>query len=234
MGVRTASHEEVLRRVWLFSGLQPGEIAQLGRVALARRYAPRETVVNQGDDSGDLFAVLSGRLKVTWNDAEGGEVLLSILETGDVFGEIALLDDHPRSASVTAMDACELLVVERRGFRGLLGSMPNLAQNLLQMMARRVRNLSERTQNMSVLPVPSRLAKLLLELAERFGKEERPGEIRLTLKLSQQELANMVGASRELVNRHLRAWQDQGIIELAQGHIIIRDAAALAAMCEPP
>ena len=79
--------------------------------------------------------------------------MLSILETGDVFGEIALLDDRPRSASVTAMETCELLVVERRGFRALLGSVPNLAQNLLQVMARRMRDLSDRTQNMSLLNV---------------------------------------------------------------------------------
>jgi len=232
VGLKVASHEEVLRRVWLFSSLQPGEIAQLGRVALVRRYAPRETVVNQDDDSGDLFAVLSGRLKVTWSDAEGGEVLLSILQTGDVFGEIALLDERPRSATVAAMEACELLVVERRGFRALLGSVPSLAQNLLQMMARRMRDLSNRTQNMSVLNAESRLAKVILQLAERFGKEEPDGGILLTLKLSQQELANMVGASRELVNRYLRAWEEQGIIELAQGRIVIRDVAALTAISE--
>jgi CRP/FNR family transcriptional regulator, cyclic AMP receptor protein len=234
VGLKGASHEEVLRRVWLFSGLQPGDITQLSRVALVRRYAARETVVSQGDDSGDLFAVLSGRLKVTWNDAEGGEVLLSILEGGDVFGEIALLDDQPRSATVTAMETCELLVVERRGFRALLTSVPNLAMNLLRVMSRRVRDLSDRTQNMSLLNVESRLAKAILQLAERFGKEERRGEILLTLKLSQQELANMIGATRELVNRRLRGWQDQGIIELSQGRVVIRDAAALAAVSEPP
>ena len=234
MGPKVASHEEVLRGVWLFSGLQPGDIAQLGRVALVRRYAPRETVVSQGDDSGDLFAVLSGRLKVTWNDAEGGEVLLSILEGGDVFGEIALLDDQPRSATVTAMEKCELLVVERRGFRALLTAVPALALNLLRVMSRRLRDLSDRTQNMSLLNVESRLAKAILQLAERFGKEERRGEISLTLKLSQQELANMIGATRELVNRRLRGWQDQGIIDLANGHVVIRDAAALAAVSQTP
>jgi len=234
VGPKVASHEEVLRGVWLFSGLQPGDIAQLGRVALVRRYAPRETVVSQGDDSGDLFAVLSGRLKVTWNDAEGGEVLLSILEGGDVFGEIALLDDQPRSATVTAMEKCELLVVERRGFRALLTAVPALALNLLRVMSRRLRDLSDRTQNMSLLNVESRLAKAILQLAERFGKEERRGEISLTLKLSQQELANMIGATRELVNRRLRGWQDQGIIDLANGHVVIRDAAALAAVSQTP
>lgn len=230
MGLTAASHEEVLRRVWLFSGLHRSELAQVGNLAQVRRYAARQDVVRQGDDSGDLFAVLSGRLKVTWNDAEGGEVLLSILESGDVFGEIALLDDRPRSATVTAMDSCELLVVERSGFRTLLASVPTLALNLLLVMSRRLRDLSDRTQSMSLLNVESRLAKAILQLAERFGKEERGGEILLTLKLSQQELANMVGATREFVNRQLRGWQDQGIIELAKGLVVIRDAAALAAV----
>jgi CRP/FNR family cyclic AMP-dependent transcriptional regulator len=229
-----ASHQDVLRRVWLFSGLEPGELAQIGGLAVARRYRARETVVRQGDDSGDLFVVLSGRLKVTWNDTEGGEVLLSILETGDVFGEIALLDDRPRSASVTAMEACELLVVERRGFRGLLVSVPNLALNLLLVMARRLRNLSDRTQNMSLLNVECRLAKTILGLAEQFGKQGQRGSILLTLKLSQQDLANMVGATRELVNRRLKSWQDQGIIDMDKGRVVIRDAAALEAVSQPP
>jgi CRP/FNR family cyclic AMP-dependent transcriptional regulator len=87
---------------------------------------------------------------------------------------------------------------------------------------------------MSLLNVESRLAKAILQLAERFGKEERRGEIMLTLKLSQQELANMVGATRELVNKRLRTWQDQGIIELLKGRVVIRDAAALAAVSLPP
>ena len=232
MGGTKTSHQDVLRRVWLFSGLEAREIAQLDGLAVVRRYRPREAIVNQGDDSGDLFVVLAGRLKVTWNDEEGGEVLLSILESGDVFGEIALLDDRPRSATVTAMEDCELLVVERRGFRALLLEVPNLAVNLLQVMARRMRDLSDRTQNMSLLNVECRLAKAILGLAERFGKEERRGEIQLTLKLSQQELANMVGATRELVNRRLRGWQDQGIIEIANGQVVIRDSEALKAVSE--
>ena len=234
MGVTTASHQDVLRRVWLFSGLEPAELAQIGGLAVVRRYKEREPVVNQGDDSGDLFIVLSGRLKVTWNDAEGGEVLLSFLQTGDVFGEIALLDDRPRSATVTAHESCELLVVERRGFRALLVSVPNLAVNLLLVMARRMRMLSDRTQNMSLLNVECRLAKTILRLAERFGKQEGRGVILLTLKLSQQDLANMVGATRELVNRRLKGWQDQGIIDMEKGRVVIRDAAALEAVSQAP
>jgi CRP-like cAMP-binding protein len=132
------------------------------------------------------------------------------------------------------MEKCELLVVERRGFRALLTAVPALALNLLRVMSRRLRDLSDRTQNMSLLNVESRLAKAILQLAERFGKEERRGEISLTLKLSQQELANMIGATRELVNRRLRGWQDQGIIDLANGHVVIRDAAALAAVSQTP
>jgi CRP/FNR family transcriptional regulator, cyclic AMP receptor protein len=132
------------------------------------------------------------------------------------------------------MEACELLVVERAGFRALLTSVPTLALNLLLVMSRRLRDLSDRTQSMSLLNVESRLAKAILQLAERFGREEQRGEILLTLKLSQQELANMVGATREFVNRRLRGWQDQGIIELAKGLVVIRDAAALAAVSQTP
>jgi len=97
-----------------------------------------------------------------------------------------------------------------------------------------MRMLSDRTQNMSLLNVECRLARTILSLAQQFGKQERGGEILLALKLSQQDLANMVGATRELVNRRLRGWQDQGIIEMEKGHVVIRDAAALEAVSQAP
>src|SRR5262249_4963325 len=160
------------------------------RLAKPRRYQARETVVQQGDESGDLYAVLDGRLKVSTANTEGDEMVLSILGAGDVFGEIALLDRQPRSATVSALDTCELLVIERGAFQSLLMRLPALSLSLMRVMAKRLRELSEHAQDVSLLGVGARLARTLLALGRRFG-ERRGGRLRVELKLSQQELGEM-------------------------------------------
>lgn len=216
----------ILRRVWLFSQLDDAQIEQIKHLCRRRGCAPRETVVAQGDDSGDLFAVVSGRLKVATANGDGGEMVLSILGAGDVFGEVALLDDQPRSASVSALERCDLLVLDRRAFRALLLRMPPLSLALMRVLARRLRDLSDRAQDVSLLDVTGRLARALLALARRFGGPT-PAGLAVELKLSQQELGEMVGATREMVNRCLRRWTDAGIIDLTGTRLVIRDAAAL-------
>jgi CRP-like cAMP-binding protein len=219
-------HDAVLRRVWLFSQLDPSEIEQIRLLARPRRCQPRETVVRQGDDSGDLYAVLAGRLKASAANAEGDEMVLSILGPGDVFGEIALLDQQPRSATVSALEPCDLLVIERRALRELLLRVPALSLSLMRVMAKRLRELTEHAQDVSLLGVSARLARTLLALARRFG-ERRADRLEVALKLSQQELGEMVGATREMVNRCMRSWTDAGAIELSGSNLVILDEEAL-------
>src|SRR5215471_4367233 len=199
---------QLLRRVWLFSGLDENELASIAAVARERTCQKGEVLVRQGDSSGDLFSVVQGRLKVGSVAGEGAEVLLSVVGPGDVFGEIALLDEEPRSATVVAAEPCRLLVVPRAAFRPLLRDLPTLALRLLQILARHVRRLSTRTEDSAALDVRARLAKTLLDLAERFGVEGPRGKVTITLRLSQQELGRMIGATREMVNRCLRGWTD--------------------------
>jgi CRP/FNR family cyclic AMP-dependent transcriptional regulator len=223
--------EAVLRRVWLFAQLGDAEREQIRALARPRRCQAREVVVRQGDERGDLYAVVSGRLKVTTANVDGDEMVLSILGPGDVFGEIALLDRQPRSATVSALEGCELLVVERRPFHDLLLRVPALALSLMQVMAKRLRELTEHAQDVSLLGVSARLARALLALGRRFG-ERKAGKLEVALKLSQQELGEMVGATREMVNRCLRRWTDAGLIQLAGGKLVICDEAALAGVDE--
>jgi len=219
-------HDEVLRRVWLFSQLDDGEIDQIRRLSRPCRFQARETVVRQGDESGDFYAVLHGRLKVSTANTEGDEMVLSIMGAGDVFGEIALLDRQPRSATVSALETCELLVIERRAFQDLLGRLPTLSLSLMRVMAKRLRELSDHAQDVSLLGVGARLARALLALGRRFG-ERRAGRLRVALKLSQQELGEMVGATREMVNRCLRRWAEAGIIQLDGPELVILDEDGL-------
>jgi CRP/FNR family cyclic AMP-dependent transcriptional regulator len=223
-------HRDALKRLWLFSELADSELEQVRALARQQRYPARTVIVAQGDESSDLFLVVDGRLRVSSSNANGDEVVLSIMGPGDVFGEMALLDGEPRSATVTTLEACQLLVIEARAFHALLRRMPALSASLMKVMARRIRDLTDRTQDVALLDVESHLAKIVLALAGRFGDHSRIGETAITLRLSQQELASMVGATRELVNRRLRAWAQRGIIEQVSGALVIKQEGALKAM----
>jgi CRP/FNR family transcriptional regulator, cyclic AMP receptor protein len=219
-----------LKGIWLFATLEDADIAEIAALARPRRCPPRQPVVSQGDLTAELFAVVSGKLKATATNAAGDQVVFSIIGPGEVFGEIALLDGEARSATVTAVEDSELLAIKREAFQELVLRVPTLALSLTRVMARRLRDLSSRTQDVSLLPVEQRLAKVIIALAGRFSKPDARGHMLLAPKLSQQELANMVGASRVLVNRRLGAWADAGIVRLASGDLVIEDMEALVGL----
>jgi CRP-like cAMP-binding protein len=151
--------------------------------------------------------------------------VLGIMAQGEVFGEVALLDGGVRSATCTTIEPCELLLVEREQFMELLHSTPSIAVKLLHVLAQRLRRLSQRSEDAAFLDVPSRLARSLLDLATRFGERERApaSGVYIALKLSQQELGDLVGATRESVNKHLSDWTRQGILKLHDGRMVISD-----------
>ena len=181
--------------------------------------------MNQGEPARALFAIIRGRLKVASCGPDGRDTVLGIMAEGEVFGEVALLDGGLRSATCTAIEPCELLVIERAQFMDLLESAPAIAVKLLDVLAQRLRRLSQRSEDAAFLDVPSRLARSLLDLASRFGERERSPsqEVRISLKLSQQELGDLVGATRESVNKHLNEWTRQGILKVQGGRMVIAD-----------
>jgi CRP/FNR family transcriptional regulator, cyclic AMP receptor protein len=173
-----------------------------------------------------MMAVLRGTVKISSLSVAGKEIVLNIIAAGEIFGEIALLDGEDRTADATAMTDCELLVVDRRDFLPLLENNPELSGMLLRVLCQRLRQTSAQVEDVIFRHLESRIAKSLLHLARSVGEHGADGRA-LGIRLSQQELGNIVGSSRESVNRQLQLWHKAGLVELAKGSIVIRDQTAL-------
>ena len=172
------------------------------------------------------MAVLSGRVRICSNSVEGREVVLNVIGPGEVFGEIAMIDGGERTADAFAMEETELLVLSRRDFMPVLARNPDVCMKLLELLCRRLRWTSEQMEDMNFLDLRSRLAKRLAYLADNHGEATVGGD-RKTVRISQQLLANMIGASREAVNIQLAAWKEEGVISSRRGWITILDRVQL-------
>ena len=217
---------DALGRVWIFQGLSQEELAHLSGLAQTKIYKPRETIVEKGDSATEFFVLLRGRAKVGAPGADGSHAAINVMGPGEVFGEIAILDGQPRSATVTTLEECEMAVVNKAAFNDLLTASPSIAVKLLNVLAGRVRELTTRIEDRSFLDVPARLAKQLLWLAKNHGVETGPA-VRIDLRLSQQELGDLVGATRESVNKQLREWTRSGIVKQDRDCIEIFELDAL-------
>jgi CRP/FNR family transcriptional regulator, cyclic AMP receptor protein len=192
--------------------------------AIPRSFGAGETVCRIGDPGGSMMAVLAGTVRISMPTVKGKEIILGDLHTGELFGEIALLDGKPRSANATALTKCELLVLERRNVIPFLERNPATCLQLMELLCARIRRSDERMADLAFFELPTRLAKLLLSYGvERAGKEPR-------ISLSQTELAEMVGATRENVNRCLRDWQRRGWVKLQDGWTVISDSEKLRSL----
>jgi CRP-like cAMP-binding protein len=219
---------QVLGKVPLFAEFDTDELGSLAELTKTRRYTAREVVFQQGDVGGAVFAILAGHVKVISPGPDGRDTVLAIMGPGEVFGEVSLLDGETRSATVTALEPSELAVISREVFLPFLERSPKLAIKLMQVLARRLRRLSERSEYIASLDVSARLAKTLVDLAVKYGEGDSP--VRIRVRLSQQELGEMIGATRESVNKHLRHWMEQGLTRKEGGHLLICDRAALERM----
>jgi len=214
----------VLKKVPLFSMMGEAELQRVLDVARERSY-PRNSVILFEDDPGDaLYVVAEGQVKVVLIGEDGREVILSVLGQGEFFGEMALIDDEPRSAHVIAMEDSVLVVLRREDFYGILTQNPSIALALLRELTRRLRRVDEKVGSLVLLDVNGRVARLLLELADEAGGD------RITRRLTHHTIAQMIGSSRETVSRTMRELVDQGLIEVSRRDVVIRDRAALEAV----
>lgn len=208
----------MLENIPLFSVLAKEELDVISRLAVTRNYPKNSVIINEGDHTDSLYVILSGKVKIFLTDDQQKEVIVAIQREGDYFGELALLDEAPRSASVMTMEPCSLLIVSRNAFERHLASDPKLAISLMRGLAARLRATTENVKSLALLDVYGRIARTLLQ----FAKEE-DGHHVIDDKLTHQDLANMVGASREMVSRIMKDLARGGYIKTEGKRITIKD-----------
>jgi CRP-like cAMP-binding protein len=217
---------QIFEHHFLFGKLTANEIDVLISYARVERYPAGREIFAKGSPGQSLMAVLRGTVKISSLSEAGKEIVLSIMNAGEIFGEIAVLDGDERSADASAMTDCELLVLNRRDFLPILENRADVCMILLKILCRRLRQTSEQVEDVLFRHLDSRIAKALLHLAESAGMHGVCSPS-IDLHVSQQVLANMAGGSRESVNKHLQILHRQGLIDLAKGSIMIRDVEGI-------
>ena len=217
----TTQTADFLASIPLFSGLPAEELERFAELTRERSY-PKGSVILFQDDPGDsLFVLRDGRVKVVLIGEDGREVILGVLEPGAHFGELALIDDQPRSAHVIAMEDAQLLVLRREDFKRRVEANPTVAWALLTELSRRLRRADVKIGGLVLLDVPGRIARLLLDLSAESDSEQ------IEKPLTHQTIAQMIGASRETVSRAMKEFQDAGLIRVERRKISIGDREAL-------
>jgi CRP/FNR family cyclic AMP-dependent transcriptional regulator len=211
----------------LFRDLGADDLAMLAGSVRTRRYRRGEVIFHRGDPGDGLHIVLAGRVKISSPSDMGVEAILATLRPGEFFGALALLDGEPRSASATAVEACETLVLPRERFRQLVNDVPGLRDHVFAELAGELRRLTNHVEELHFLDIAGRLAARLARLAEEHGIVGAEGEVRLDGPITQGELAAMVGSTRQSVNKLLGYLVDDGVIRIERDAIVIQDMTAL-------
>ncbi len=215
-----------LKNVPLFSSLSDSDCADLVRITKLKKYRKNDTIVHQEDPGSVLYIIVSGQVKITTDSQEGDEAILAILADGEFFGELSLLDEEPRSANAVTMTETQILVLNRHDFLEFLYKRPGLIAGFLASLSRRLRKADMALKDAFFLRLPARLAKCLLELGKTHGVKTDRG-IEIGLRLTQQDLADMIGASRVAVNRQLNLFKIKGLIDINKQHFIINNPEEL-------
>ena len=208
----------LLRSVPLFAVLPEHQLGLLTSMVTRKTFARGTTIISAGGPTDSLYIIISGRLKVMMSDDEGREVILAILGSNEFFGEMSLVDDSPRSASVVAIESCELLSLSKRDFNKCLEDNFEMAMTVMRGLVKRLREADQKIGSLALMDVYGRVARLLLEMSEDVG-----GERIVVKKLAKQDIAKMIGASREMVSRVMKDLQIRGYIELRPGGLLLRD-----------
>lgn len=225
--MRAEKATKALSETRLFQGMDPASIGKLAERATIRTYRKGQLIFYEGDPGTSLFVVLEGLIKVFVTSEEGENMLLVTLRPPDVFGELALLDEEPRSASAEALKDTRLLELGRQPFLEVLHNEPALTEGLLATLGGQIRRLTEQTADLVFLDLHGRVAKLLLNVSEERGVEVEEG-IELDLDLTQGELASMVGGSRQSVNQVLKTFERRNYLTINRRKVIIKDRPSLS------
>lgn len=202
----------------LFAELSPDDSRLLTAHCITRSYPKNTVLVNEGDETDALYVIRAGKVKVFVSDEAGREVILNILGPDEYFGELAIVDNSPRSASVMTLEECRLSVISGADFRQCMTAHPHMAMSIIRAMAQRIRSLTDNVRSLALMDVYGRVARTLLDLAK-----EKDGKLVIEQRLTHQDIANMVGASREMVCRILKDLTVGHYISISKGKIRIDD-----------
>lgn len=221
---------ELLAQVPLFAGLAPEQLTRLAEACRRRLVRADETLFFEGDPGHTLYLVVSGQIKIQRVTPSGKLVVLALRGPGEHVGEMALLDGEPRSADAVTVEPCELLMLDRDQFLRCMGEQPQIALNMLASLTRRLREAANQVEGFRELDVLGRVAAVLLELAESHGEIEDAG-IRITLRVTQQELADRIGATRVSVNKALGRLKRVRAIRAESGDLVVTNRGELQRLC---
>ena len=215
-------HVGMLRHVPLFAVLDEKQLAALASVMSRKSALKNRTIIKAGDPTDSLYIIIAGRIKVQMADDEGKEVILSVLGPGDFVGEMGLLDDAPRAATVVTIEPSEFITVSKDDFNALLKDNYDMAMVIMRGLVKRLREADRKIESLALLDVYGRVARVLLEFSEDVG-----GRRVVKGKLPRQDIAKMIGASREMVSRVMKGLEVEGYIEVTpDGTIILRERLA--------
>ena len=220
----TLTAQTVLERTRLFRGLPAATIQQISALSIRRSYSNGAIVFSQADPGDALYGVVKGKIRISASSPGGREMFLNIMEPGDTFGEIALLDGRRRTATASTTAPSELIIITRDHFLELLKREPELVSHVVQLLCERIRWTSGLAEESALLSVPERLARRLLSLGQLHGHGTPNG---VELSISQEEVARFLGLTRQVVNQYLQTWKVQGWLTLGRGKIVIIDEHAL-------
>ena len=215
-----------LQTVPFFTNLSQDEADSLSKRLIMRRFDPDQIIFHHGDPGGLLYIIVDGKVKITHSTPDGNEALLAILGAGDFFGELALLDDSPRSATAESIEATETLTLHREEFMRYIHNNPDFSLHVLQTMAQHIRRLNNQISDIFFLDLPGRLARTLLSLAAKHGKSTDEG-IQIEIPLTQTDLAEMVGATRVSINKALGRFRRAKWVKVHGRKFTIVDREAL-------
>lgn len=221
------SADDVLTRAGIFQGVEPAAVSALRSDLTSEEYSKGDVIIREGEQGDSLYIVTSGKVKLSRKAPDGRENLLSILGPSDMFGELSIFDPGPRTSSATTVTEVRAVSMDRDALRAWIKDRPEIAEQLLRVLARRLRRTNNNLADLIFTDVPGRVAKQLLQLAQRFGTQEG-GALRVTHDLTQEEIAQLVGASRETVNKALADFAQRGWLRLEGKSVLIADSERLA------
>jgi CRP-like cAMP-binding protein len=216
----------VLRKHPIFCDLDPEAFDQLCRYAKHATLKRGASIFSKGDPGNSLIAVISGTVKISVSSPDGRNAILNLIGPGEIFGEVAVLDGQARTADATANTNCEIFVIDRREFLPFVRSQPALAMKFIELLCARLRWTSDQVEQVILQDLPGRLANALIRLTEKH-KVAQGGR---TIAVTQQEISEMVGMTRESINKQLRAWATRNWVRLEHGAIVVLDAEPLQAL----